>query len=81
MNRRTLWIGAAVLVLAAGCNTNDTQSSIGSARDNDDDRQARITVTGCLQPAEQGLGSPRPNSASRSAEDVGRFVLTNATPS
>jgi hypothetical protein len=72
MNTRTLWIGAAVLVLAAGCNRNDSQSGIGSAGD---DRQASITVSGCLQPAEQGLGSREPNAASRSAEGVDRFVL------
>ena len=69
MNTRTLWIGAAVLVLAAGCNRNNSQSSI------DDDRQASITVSGCLQSAEQGLGSREPNAASRSAEGVDRFVL------
>ena len=71
MNTRTLWIGAAVLVLAAGCNRNDRQSSIGS----DNDRQASITVSGCLQSAEQGLGSREPNAASRSAEGADRFVL------
>ena len=77
MNTRTLWIGAAVLVLAAGCNRNDRQSSSGSVLDRNND-QARITVTGCLQPGEQGL---EPNAASRSAESVDRFVLANATPS
>ena len=80
MNTRTLWIGAAVLVLAAGCNRNDTRAGDGSVLDNDSDRQARITVTGCLQPGEQGLGSREPNAASRSAEGVDRFMLTNATP-
>jgi len=74
MNTRTLWIGAAVLVLAAGCNRN-SQSSI------DGDRQASITVSGCLQPAEQGLGSREPNAASRSAEGVDRFVLAPVAPS
>lgn len=80
MNTRSLWIGAAVLVLAAGCDRNDRRAGDGSVLDNDNDRQARITVTGCLQPGEQGLGSREPNAASRSAEDVDRFMLTNATP-
>jgi hypothetical protein len=78
MDTRTLWIGAAVLVLAAGCNRSDRQT--GSVLDNDNDRQARITVTGCLQPAEQGLASREPNSASRSAEGIDRFILANAAP-
>lgn len=78
MKTGTLWIGAAVLVLAAGCNRNDRQTSSGSVLDRTNDRQARITVTGCLQPGEQGL---EPNAASRSAEGVDRFVLANATPS
>jgi hypothetical protein len=78
MNRRTLWIGAAVLVLAAGCNRDNRDERTGSVLDND--RQARITVTGCLQSAEQGLGSREPNAAARSAEGVNRFVLANATP-
>ena len=80
MNTRTLWIGAAVLVLAAGCNRDDRRAGDGSVLNNDNDRQARITVTGCLQPGEQGLGSREPNAASRSAEGVDRFMLTNATP-
>jgi len=80
MKTGTLWIGAAVLVLAAGCNRNDRQTSGGSVLDRDNDRQARITVSGCLQPGEQGLGSREPNAASRSAEGVDRFVLANATP-
>ena len=80
MKTGTLWIGAAVLVLAAGCNRNDRQSSSGSVLDRNND-QARITVTGCLQPGEQGLASREPNAASRSAEGVDRFVLANATPS
>jgi hypothetical protein len=75
----TLCIGAAVLVLAAGCNRNDRTGS-GSVLDRDNDRQASITVTGCLQAGEQGLASREPNAASRSAEDVDRFVLANATP-
>ena len=75
MNTRTLWIGAAVLVLAAGCNRNNRDAGTGSVLDNDNDRQARITVSGCLQSAEQGLGSREPNAASRSAEGVDRFVL------
>jgi hypothetical protein len=78
MNRRTLWIGAAVLVLAAGCNRN-RDANTGSVLDNG--RQARITVTGCLQAGEQGLGSREPNAAARSAEGVNRFVLANATQS
>jgi hypothetical protein len=77
MNTRMLWSGAAVLVLAAGCNR---QAGNGSVLDNDNDRQARITVTGCLQPGEQGLGSGEPNSASRSSESIDRFILSNATP-
>ena len=80
MNRRTLWIGAAVLVLASGCNRSDTDSRTGSVLGNDNDRQARITVTGCLQAGEQGLGSREPNAAARSAEGVNQFVLANATP-
>ena len=78
MKTGTLWIAAAVLVLAAGCNRNDRQTSSGSVLDRNNDRQARITVTGCLQPGEQGL---EPSAASRSAEGVDRFVLANATPS
>jgi hypothetical protein len=78
MKTGTLWIGAAVLVLAAGCNRNDRQTSSGSVLDRNNDRQARITVTGCLQPGEQGL---EPNAASRSAEGVDRFVLANASTS
>ena len=80
MKTGTLWIAAAVLVTAAGCNRNDRQTSSGSVLDRND-RLARITVTGCLQPGEQGLGSREPNAASRSAEGVDRFVLANATPS
>ena len=78
MKTGTLWIAAAVLVLAAGCNRNDRQTSSGSVLDRNNDRQARITVTGCLQPGEQGL---EPNAASRSAEGVDRFVLANASTS
>jgi hypothetical protein len=77
MNRQTLWMGAAVLVLAAGCNRDD-RTSIG-ASNNDRDRQASITVTGCLQAGEQGLASREPNAASRSAEGVDRFVLASPT--
>ena len=82
MNRRTLWIGAAVLVLASGCNRSDTDSRTGSVLGNGDrnDRQASITVTGCLQAGEQGLGSREPNAAARSAEGVNQFVLANAMP-
>ncbi len=80
MNTRTLLIGAAVLVLAAGCNRNDRQTSSGSVLDRTNGREARITVTGCLQPAEQGLAPREPNAASRSAEGVDQFVLANATP-
>lgn len=80
MKTGTLCIGAAVLVLAAGCNRNDRTGS-GSVLDRTNDRQARITVTGCLQPGEQGLASREPNAASRSAEGVDRFVLANVTPS
>jgi hypothetical protein len=80
MNTRTLGIGAAVLIFAAGCNRNDRQTSSGSVLDRND-RLARITVTGCLQPGEQGLASREPNAASRTAEGVDRFVLANATPS
>lgn len=79
MDTRTLWIGAAVLVLAAGCNRSNRDERTGSVLDNN--RQARITVTGCLQAGEQGLGSREPNAASRSAEGVNRFVLANATQS
>ena len=80
MKTGTLWIGAAMLVLAAGCNRGERQTSSGSVLDRDSSRQARITVTGCLQPGEQGLGSREPNAASRSAEGVDRFILANATP-
>jgi hypothetical protein len=74
MNKRTLWIGAVVLVLAAGCNRS-TQTS----NPQDGDRQAStITLTGCLQPGEQGLASREPNAASRSSEGVDQFVLANA---
>jgi hypothetical protein len=73
MNTRTLWIGAVVLVLAAGCNRSNTQTSNAQ----DGDRQAStITLTGCLQPGEQGLASREP--ASRSSEGVDQFVLANA---
>ena len=81
MKTGTLWIAAAVLVVAAGCNRNDRQSSSGSVLDRTNDRQASITVTGCLQPGEQGLASREPNAASRSAEGVDRFVLANASTS
>lgn len=80
MNRRTLWTGAAVLVLAAGCDRSNTDSRTGSVLDNGNERQARITVTGCLQAGEQGLGSREPNAAARSAEGVNQFVLANAMP-
>jgi hypothetical protein len=79
MNTRTLWIGAAVLVLAAGCNRSDRDARTGSVLDKE--RQAKITVTGCLQAGEQGLGSREPNATARSAEGVNRFVLANATQS
>src|SRR5262245_6020881 len=75
MNTRTLWMGAVVLVLAAGCNRNDARTSNAP---NDNDRQAKMTLTGCLQPGEQGLASREPNSASRSAEAIDQFVLANA---
>lgn len=75
MNTRTLWMGAVVLVLAAGCNRSNTQTS----NPQDRDRQAStITLTGCLQPGEQGLASREPNAASRSSEGVDQFVLANA---
>lgn len=75
MNTRTLWMGAVVLVLAAGCNRSNTQTS----NPQDGDRQAStITLTGCLQPGEQGLASREPNAASRSSESVDQFVLANA---
>jgi hypothetical protein len=79
MNTRTLWIGAAVLVLAAGCNRNDIdrQTSDGSPQAGD---RAKVTLTGCLQAGEQGLASREPNAASRSAENIDRFVLANAMP-
>ena len=74
MNTRTLWIGAAALVLAVGCNRTDRQTTSGAPQSGD---QARITLTGCLQPGEQGLASREPN-APRSGED--QFVLANAMP-
>ena len=78
MKTGTLCIGAAVLVLAAGCNRNDRTGS-GSVLDRNNGQQASITVNGCLQAGEQGLGSREPNAASRSAEGVNRFILANAT--
>ena len=75
MNTRTLWMGAVVLVLAAGCNRSNTETS----NPQDGDRQAStITLTGCLQPGEQGLASREPDAASRSPEGVDQFVLANA---
>ena len=74
MNTRTLWIGAVVLVLAAGCNRSNTQTS----NPQDGDQTSTITLTGCLQPGEQGLASREPNAASRSSEGVDQFVLANA---
>jgi hypothetical protein len=74
MNTRTLWIGAAALVLAAGCNRNDVRTGDAGSPD-----EAKMTLVGCLQPGEQGLASGEPNAASRSAEDVDQFVLANAT--
>jgi hypothetical protein len=69
MKTRKLWIGAAMLVLAVACNRNDRTTS-GFP----ENQQAgnTITMTGCLQPAEQGIGG------SASAEGVDRFVLANA---
>jgi len=75
MKIATLWIGTAALVLTVACNRNDTQTSNGRIGDG---AQAKITLTGCLQSGEQGLASREPNSTSRSAEGVDRFVLTNA---
>ncbi|HEY9462002.1 MAG TPA: hypothetical protein VIR54_02875 [Vicinamibacterales bacterium] len=80
MKTGTLCIGAAALVLAAGCNRNDRTGS-GSVLDRNNGQQASVTVSGCLQAGEQGLGSREPNAASRSAEGVTRFVLANATSS
>ena len=74
MNTRTLWIGAVVLVLAAGCNRSNNQTS----NPQDGDQASTITLTGCLQPGEQGLASREPNAASRSSEGVDQFVLANA---
>ena len=74
MNTRTLWMGTVMLVLAAGCNRSITETS----NPQDGDRQAStITLTGCLQPGEQGLAG-EPNAASRSSEGVDQFVLANA---
>ena len=75
MKIATFWIGTAALVLTVACNRNDTQTSNGRIGDG---AQAKITLTGCLQSGEQGLASREPNSTSRSAEGVDRFVLTNA---
>ena len=74
MKTGTLWIGVAALVFTVACNRNDAQtgSVVG------DRAEAKITLTGCLQSGEQGLASREPNSASRSAEGVDQFVLTNA---
>jgi hypothetical protein len=55
---------AAFAVACAGCN----------ARPGSDERAANtVTVTGCVQPAEQGLGSPK------DPKDVDKFMLTNAS--
>jgi hypothetical protein len=63
MKTRNLWIAAAAL--SAAC------SGMG--------RQARdITVTGCLQPGEQGLASPPPSDAPASPANIDRFVLADA---
>jgi hypothetical protein len=78
MNTRTLWIGAAALVLTVGCNRNDIGGRTSDGPGIGD--QAKLTLTGCLQAGEQGLASREPNAASRSAENVDRFVLANAMP-
>jgi len=80
MKTGILCIGAAMLVVAAGCNRNDRTGG-GSVLDRTNGQHASITVSGCLQAGEQGLGSREPNAASRSAEGVNRFVLANATSS
>jgi len=74
MRTGTLLIGAVTLVLAAGCNRNFGQTSTGAPSGD----QAKVTLTGCLQPGEQGLASREPNSASRSAEGIDQFVLADA---
>jgi hypothetical protein len=63
-----------VLVLAAACNRDDARTSSGAPEGD----QASVTLTGCLQPGEQGLAAREPNAASRSSEDIDRFVLANA---
>jgi hypothetical protein len=75
MRLETLWIGAAALVLAVGCNRSDTQDITGSPQDGN---RASMTLTGCLQPGEQGLAPREPNAAANSAENVDEFVLANA---
>jgi hypothetical protein len=73
MRLRTLWIGAAVIAAACGTQSrNEAQQEAAEQRAENDN----ITVAGCLQPGEQGLGD---NSAARTAEGVDRFMLTNAT--
>jgi hypothetical protein len=74
MRLRTLWIGAAVIAAACGTQSaNEAQQEAAEQRAENDN----ITVAGCLQPGEQGLAD---NSAgARTAEDVDRFMLTNAT--
>ena len=64
MKTRNLWIAAAAL--SAACSGMGQQ-----ARD--------ITVTGCLQPGEQGLASP--SDAPASPENVDRFVLADTNGS
>ena len=58
-----VWIAAAAL--SAACSGMGQQ-----ARD--------ITVTGCLQPGEQGLASPPPSDAPASPVNVDRFVLADS---
>jgi len=66
MSTRTLvWVAAAAI------------SVVGCDRDGDRLANNEITVTGCLQPAEQGLAA-EPNAAAPTAEGVDRFVLSNA---
>ena len=74
MTIRTLGVGAAMLMLAA-CNRNDTASG---SPDIGGDRQASITLTGCLQAGEQGLASPEPGAAPSASGNAERFVLANA---
>lgn len=80
MNTRKLWMGAALLALTAACNRTDRQSSSVTGQDTASGQQAgnSVTLTGCLQPGEQGLGGSPPGTGARTSEGVDQFQLANA---